>query len=91
MAIYGSENATTVADLVFFGELANQLRDCLTVRTGQCSCHCDSPTGGCQKSAWLWAAATGPQHLRLVLDEYVARYNRRRLHRARYLRSPARG
>jgi len=53
MAIYGSENATTVADLVFFGELANQLRDCLTVRTGQCSCHCDSPTGGCQKSAWL--------------------------------------
>jgi putative transposase len=30
----------------------------------------------------------GPRHLRAVLDEYVAHYNRRRPHRARNLRPP---
>jgi len=31
---------------------------------------------------------TGPRHLRVVLDEYVAHYNQHRPHRARNLRSP---
>jgi hypothetical protein len=31
---------------------------------------------------------TGPGHLRVVLDEYVARYNQHRPHRARNLRPP---
>jgi hypothetical protein len=31
---------------------------------------------------------TGPRHLRAVLHEYVAHYNRHRPHRARSLRSP---
>lgn len=30
----------------------------------------------------------GPRHLRAVLDEYVAHYNRHRPHRARNLRPP---
>ena len=30
----------------------------------------------------------GPRHLRVVLDEYVAHYNRHRPHRARNLRPP---
>jgi len=30
----------------------------------------------------------GPRHLRTVLDEYVAHYNRHRPHRARNLRPP---
>src|SRR6185436_8959266 len=30
-----------------FGELANQLRECLTVGHCQYSCHCDSPTCRC--------------------------------------------
>jgi len=30
----------------------------------------------------------GPQHLRVVMDEYVAHYNRHRPHRARNLRPP---
>jgi putative transposase len=33
----------------------------------------------------------GPRHLRAVLDEYVAHYNRHRPHRARELRSPDAG
>ena len=33
----------------------------------------------------------GPQHLRAVLDEYVAHYNRHRPHRARNLRPPDSG
>jgi putative transposase len=32
----------------------------------------------------------GPPHLRAVLDEYVAHYNRHRPHRARNLRPPDR-
>jgi hypothetical protein len=32
----------------------------------------------------------GPRHLRTVLDEYVAHYNRHRPHRARNLRPPDR-
>jgi hypothetical protein len=31
---------------------------------------------------------TGPRHLRVVLDEYAAHYNRQRPHRARNLRPP---
>jgi len=31
---------------------------------------------------------TGPRHLRMVLDEYVAHYNQHRPHRARNLRPP---
>jgi putative transposase len=31
---------------------------------------------------------TGPWHLRVVLDEYAAHYNRHRPHRARSLRPP---
>ena len=31
---------------------------------------------------------TGPRHLRAVLDEYAAHYNRHRPHRARDLRPP---
>jgi len=31
---------------------------------------------------------TGPRHLRAVLDEYAAHYNRHRPHRARNLRPP---
>ena len=30
----------------------------------------------------------GPRHLRAILDEYVAHYNRHRPHRARNLRPP---
>ncbi len=33
----------------------------------------------------------GPRHLRAVLDEYVAHYNRHRPHRARNLRPPDAG
>ena len=33
----------------------------------------------------------GPQHLRVVMDEYVAHYNRHRPHRARNLRPPDEG
>ena len=33
----------------------------------------------------------GQRHLRAVLDEYVAHYNRHRPHRARNLRSPDSG
>ena len=33
----------------------------------------------------------GPRHLRSVLDEYIAHYNRHRPHRARSLRPPDRG
>jgi len=33
----------------------------------------------------------GSRHLRAVLDEYVAHYNRRRPHRARNLRPPDSG
>jgi hypothetical protein len=38
--------------------------------------------------ALLARLITGPRHLRVVLDEYVAHYNQRRPHRARNLRSP---
>ena len=31
---------------------------------------------------------TGPRHLRVVLDEYVAHYNQHRPHRARSLQPP---
>jgi hypothetical protein len=33
----------------------------------------------------------GLRHLRAILDEYVARYNQHRPHRARYLQPPDRG
>jgi putative transposase len=33
----------------------------------------------------------GPRHLRAILDEYVAQYNRHRPHRARNLRPPDAG
>jgi putative transposase len=33
----------------------------------------------------------GPRHLRAILDEYVAHYNRHRPHRARNLRPPDAG
>jgi putative transposase len=38
-----------------------------------------------------WMLIAGPRHLRAVLDEYVAHYNRRRPHRARNLRPPDAG
>jgi putative transposase len=38
-----------------------------------------------------WMLIAGPRHLRAVLDEYVANYNRHRPHRARNLRPPDAG
>jgi putative transposase len=56
-----------------------------------------SPRANCHAERWVRSARSevtdrmltaGPRHLRSVLDEYVAHYNRRRPHRARNLRPP---
>lgn len=59
-----------------------------------------SPRANCYAERWVRTARSevtdrmliaGPRHLRAVLDEYVAHYNRRRPHRARNLRPPDSG
>jgi putative transposase len=56
-----------------------------------------SPRANCYAERWVRTARSevtdrmliaGPRHLRTVLDEYVAHYNRYRPHRARNLRPP---
>ncbi len=56
-----------------------------------------SPRANCYAERWVRTARSevtdrmliaGQRHLRAVLDEYVAHYNRRRPHRARNLRPP---
>jgi putative transposase len=56
-----------------------------------------SPRANCYAERWVRTARSevtdrmliaGPRHLRAVLDEYVAHYNRHRPHRARSLRPP---
>jgi putative transposase len=59
-----------------------------------------SPRANCYAERWVRTARSevtdrmliaGPRHLRAVLDEYVAHYNRRRPHRATNLRPPDSG
>jgi len=59
-----------------------------------------SPQANCYAERWVRTARAevtdrmliiGPRHLRAVLDEYVAHYNRHRPHRARNLRPPDSG
>ena len=58
-----------------------------------------SPTANAYAETWVRTVRAevtdrmliaGPQHLRAVLDEYVAQYNRHRPHQARNLRPPDR-
>jgi putative transposase len=59
-----------------------------------------SPRANCYAERWVRTVRSevtdrmlivGPRHLRAVLDEYVAHYNRHRPHRARNLRPPDSG